>query len=51
MAVIKHNHQRQLEEERAYFTLQLYGCSLSLREVKTGTQGKNLVAGTEAEAL
>lgn len=45
MAVIKHQNQKQLGEEKAYFILQL------IRDVRAQTQGRNLETGTEAEAM
>jgi hypothetical protein len=50
VAGIKHHDQRQLGEERACFSLQLSGRAPSLKELREGTQGRNLEAGTEAEA-
>lgn len=42
----KDHDQKQLKEERVDFILQFSGHSLSLREDRAGTQGRNL----EAEA-
>jgi hypothetical protein len=42
--VIKHYDQKQLGEERVYFIL-------SLQSTVEGSQGRNLEAGTEAEAM
>lgn len=46
----KHHHQKQLEEERIYFSFQLSGDSVSPREVRAEVQGRNLEAEAEAEA-
>lgn len=39
-----------LKRKEFIFTLQLSGDTPSLRKIRTGTQGRNLGAGTEAEA-
>ena len=41
---------KQHEKERVYFTLKLSGYTPSLKEVRAGTEGRNLKARTEAEA-
>jgi hypothetical protein len=51
IVVIKYHGQKQSAEERAYFSLQFSDHIASLREVRAGTQGGNLEAGTEAEAM
>lgn len=45
IAVAKHYNHKQVWEERVYFTL----CFInpSLREARTGSQGRNLEAGSE----
>lgn len=43
--------QRQLREEMVCFSSQLTGHTLSRREVGSGTQGKHLEAGMEAEVM
>lgn len=50
IAVIKCHNQKQLVEERVYFKLTVPHHNLLLKEVRTGTEGKNLEAGTKAEA-
>jgi hypothetical protein len=50
IALTKHDDQKQQEEERVYFILQFPGLAPSLWEVRAGTQGRNLEAGTETEA-
>jgi hypothetical protein len=51
IAVIKHNDQKELWKERLYFGLLLSGHTPQLREIGAETQGRNLGAGTEAEAM
>ena len=45
----KHHDQRQREEEKVDFTLQLI--NPSSREVRAGTQGRNLEAEADAQAM
>lgn len=47
----KHHDQRQLGEERVCFSLQFSGHTLSQRENRAGTQGRNLKVGAEAETM
>lgn len=49
VAVVKYHAQKQLEEERPYFSLPLSGHSPSLGEGGPETQGRNLDPGTKAE--
>lgn len=46
----KHQHQKQLEEERIYFSCQLSGDSVSPREVRAEVHGSNPEAEAKAEA-
>ena len=48
IAVKKQSDQKQLGEERVYL---IYYRSSPLMEAKAGTQGRNLEAVTEAEAM
>lgn len=48
--VIKHR-SKQTREERVYFSLSLYSHSPSWRAVRAGARGRNLEAGTRAEAM
>lgn len=48
--MIKHHDQKKLCEERVYFSLNFQVRLLSTKEVRTGTQGRDLEAETEAEA-
>lgn len=48
--VIKHR-SKQTREERVYFSVSLYSHSPSWSEVRAGARGRNLEAGTEAEAM
>ena len=50
-AGIVHDDQWLLGEEKVYFILQLSGQIPPLEELRAGTQGRNLQAGTEAEAM
>lgn len=50
LAMTKHHDQKQFEEDRIYFNFQLSGDSVSPREVRAETQGRNLEAEAEAEA-
>lgn len=49
IALLKHYGQKQLGEEWPSFILQLV--SPSSREVRIGTQGRNVESGTDAEAM
>lgn len=49
VAVVKTMTKINLKKERVYLTIRLLGHSPSLREVRAGTQGGNLEAGTEAQ--
>lgn len=51
IAVLKHHAHKQLEEERAYFSLPPSGHTPSLGKVGPETQGRNLDPGTKAEAM
>lgn len=51
VAVIKYHEQKQLMEERFYFSLKLSGHTPSLREVQERFQSTNLKARTEVEAM
>ena len=44
IAVIKHRGRKELVQERAYALLELSVYGPSLREVRVGTQGRNLEA-------
>ena len=46
-----HHDQKQLREERVYFSLQLPSQTLSLREIGARTQGRNLEAEADAETM
>lgn len=48
---IKDNNKNKLGENRFYFLLQLPGHTLWLNEISAGIQGRNLEAGTKAEAM
>lgn len=48
--MIKHQDQKKLEE-RVYFSLHFQVRLLPTKEVRTGTQGRDLEAETEAEAM
>ncbi|CAO2609842.1 hypothetical protein LEMLEM_LOCUS14387 [Lemmus lemmus] len=50
IAGIKHHDQKQLGEERVYFTVQLSGQTPLLREFRARTQDRNPEAGANAEA-
>jgi hypothetical protein len=50
-AVTKCYHQRHCGEENVDFSWQLSGHTASLREVRAGTQGRNLEPNAEAEAM
>jgi hypothetical protein len=51
LAVIKHHGQRKWVKGRIYFSSQLSGHTPLLIKVSIGTQGRNLEAGAEAEAM
>lgn len=51
ISLIKHYNLKQHGEKRVYFALTLSGYSLPLKEVKTGTQGRDLETETETEAM
>lgn len=50
LVLLKHHDQKQFEKERAYFILQLLG-HIHHWEKTVGAQGRNLLAGTEAEIM
>jgi len=49
--MIKHHDQKQLGEEVVCFSLQFSSHTPSLREVRAGTQGRNLEARAEGEGM
>ena len=42
IAMIKHHNQKRFEQDSVYFTLQFSGHTPSLREIRAGTQGRNM---------